>query len=111
MKAPHSSAPKYMVNPAAAAAGQIGCAGETMQRKPRDPLTLCRGDSGMCCAGEVVVTGMSAGRIAWPTTRKGRSRPAFILCGDLANAVKQGAAIAICYWILIMASFQRVCWK
>jgi len=48
--------------------------------------------------GEVVVTGMSAGRIPWPMTRKGRCRPAFILCGDLAKAVKQEAAIAICYW-------------
>lgn len=48
--------------------------------------------------GEVVVNGMSFGRIAWPTTRKKRSRPAFILCGDLVRAVRRESALAICYW-------------
>lgn len=46
---------------------------------------------------EVVFNGLSAGRIAWPTTRKGRARPAYILCGDLVKAVKRESATAICY--------------
>lgn len=62
-------------------------------RSPR-----CRLGSILFCElrGEVVFNGMSEGRIAWPTTRKGRTRPAFILCGDLVKAVQRESATAVC---------------
>lgn len=47
--------------------------------------------------GEVIVHGMSAGRIAWPRTKVGRSW-AFILCGDLSRAVAFESNQAVCYW-------------
>jgi hypothetical protein len=47
--------------------------------------------------GWVTVRGMSAGRIAWPRTKVKRAW-AFILCGDLARAVRRESAIAICHW-------------
>jgi hypothetical protein len=37
--------------------------------------------------GEVVVKGISAGRIPWHMTRGRRGRAAFILCGDLVRSV------------------------
>ena len=40
---------------------------------------------------------MSDGRIQWPMTLAGRNK-AFIHCGDLARAVQQEAAIAVCHW-------------
>jgi hypothetical protein len=47
--------------------------------------------------GWVTVRGMSAGRIAWPRTKVKRAW-AFVLCGDLAKAVRRESAIAICHW-------------
>lgn len=69
-----------------------------LQGRYRPPR--CRMGSVLFCElrGDVVFNGMSAGRIAWPTTRKGRARPAFILCGDLVKAVQRESATAICYW-------------
>ncbi len=64
-------------------------------RSPR-----CRLGGWLVCAirGRVPVRSISAGRIPWPQTRHGRSRPAFILCGDLARAVRRESALAICHW-------------
>lgn len=47
--------------------------------------------------GWVPVQRFSAGRIAWPQTLWKRS-PAFILTGDLANAVRVESNQAVCYW-------------
>jgi hypothetical protein len=44
--------------------------------------------------GWVAVKRLSDGRIPWPQTRKG----AFILCGDLVQAVRRESNLAVCYW-------------
>jgi hypothetical protein len=59
----------------------------------------CRiGDQLSCeIRGWVTVRCMSDGLIPWPMT-KVRGNRAFILCGDLARAAQQEAAIAVCHW-------------
>lgn len=48
--------------------------------------------------GDVVVHGMSPGRIAWPATRMKNGRLTIILCGGLVKAVRREAGIAVAYW-------------
>src|SRR5262245_7199976 len=50
--------------------------------------------------GEVIITGLSAGPIAWPIGKrrqKGRART-LILYADLAEAVRRESALAVAHW-------------
>ena len=50
------------------------------------------------CRGEVVVVGLSAGRIQWPLGRvPGNSNRALIVFGGLARAVRRESAAAVAY--------------
>lgn len=59
--------------------------------------------------GKVKVTDISNGRIPWPQTRVATNR-AYILCGDLAKAVRCESALAIRYWWGVGASTVRT-WR
>lgn len=48
--------------------------------------------------GDVQVTGVSDGRLAWPIGKKKGCRPNLILCGDLVRAVKRESRIAVMHW-------------
>ena len=48
-------------------------------------------------AGQVELCGLSSGRIPWPLGRRGKAK-ALVLCGALAVAVRQEAAVAVAYW-------------
>src|SRR4051812_15591231 len=48
--------------------------------------------------GEVVVHRMSDGLIPWPQTQAVARRFAFILCGDLEQAIRSKSATAVCHW-------------
>jgi hypothetical protein len=65
------------------------------------PYTMprCRLGKKLFCEirGWVPVKRISNGRIPWPQTVVGRNR-AFILCGDLAKAVRRESNIAVCFW-------------
>jgi hypothetical protein len=56
------------------------------------------GDPVFCeVRGEVVLVGLSAGRIPWPMGRRGSARSLAVF-GDLAEAVQLESATAICHW-------------
>jgi hypothetical protein len=57
----------------------------------------CRAGDVLRCEvrGEVVVAGFSPGPIRWPWTRNG-GKPALIVCGDLVEAVRCEARLAVC---------------
>lgn len=59
----------------------------------------CRLGKKLLCKrrGWVRVTRMSSGPIQWPMTTERRGK-AFILCGDLARAVRRESSVAVCYW-------------
>src|SRR4051812_18339720 len=48
--------------------------------------------------GDLIVCGLSNRRIPWPIGRPQNGGPSLILCGDLARAVKQEAALVIQHW-------------
>jgi hypothetical protein len=49
--------------------------------------------------GEVIIVGLSDGRIPWPLGYvKGNSNRALIVYGALAKAVRTESAVAVCYW-------------
>src|SRR5262249_12980821 len=48
--------------------------------------------------GEVVVKGISNGRIPWPMTRHKRGRLLHVVRGGLAKAVRRESTQAVCYW-------------
>jgi Helix-turn-helix domain len=52
--------------------------------------------------GNLVVAKFSDGRIPWPMARNamnlGKGSAMYILCGDLARAIRSESVIAICYW-------------
>ncbi|MCE9532750.1 MAG: hypothetical protein K8T89_16760 [Planctomycetes bacterium] len=49
--------------------------------------------------GEVVIVGMSAGRIPWPIgQRRGSPARGFVVFADLAKAVRRESNQAICHW-------------
>jgi hypothetical protein len=60
------------------------------------------GDDGFCqVRGEVILCGMTAARIPWPVGKKkqrGARARAIVVCGALADAVRQGAAQAVAFW-------------
>lgn len=58
------------------------------------------GDSAFCeVRGEVVITAESNGKIPWPLgKRPGNHVRGFVVFGDLAEALRQESATAICYW-------------
>lgn len=66
---------------------------------PYAPPALRRGDTVECeyrgC--EVKVGGLTDGRIPWPRLLK-NGKPALIVCGDLARAVRSESELAISYW-------------
>jgi transposase-like protein len=47
--------------------------------------------------GEVVVCGLSDGRIPWPIGKRGRAK-SLVVCGGLAAAVRQESNLAVCHW-------------
>jgi len=47
--------------------------------------------------GEVVVVGITAGKIPWPIGKRGRAKSP-VLYGDLAKAVQREANLAVCHW-------------
>ncbi len=48
---------------------------------------------------EVVVTGYSEGRIPWPIGKaKGQRTKTWVICGDLADAIRRESNQAVCYW-------------
>src|SRR5690348_728300 len=58
------------------------------------------GDAVFCeVRGEVVITGLSKGRILWPVAKRpgGRAR-ALVVYADLAKAVSRESASAVCHW-------------
>jgi hypothetical protein len=62
----------------------------------------CRlGDVVFCdVRGEIVVKGMSPGRIPWPVStwhRRG-GKPLLIVCGGLSEAIRRESNQAVCYW-------------
>jgi hypothetical protein len=59
----------------------------------------CQVGSRLFCEvrGQVIVCGISAGRIPWPIGKRGRAR-SLVVCGDLAKALQRESNIAICYW-------------
>jgi hypothetical protein len=48
--------------------------------------------------GEVVLSGLSAGPVPWPTTRGRRGPPFLAVFGALADAVRRGSALAVAHW-------------
>jgi hypothetical protein len=62
----------------------------------------CRlGDVVFCdVRGEVVVKGMSAGRIPWPVTthHRGGGKPLLIVCAGLSEAIRRESNQAVSYW-------------
>jgi len=49
--------------------------------------------------GWVIVRRVSDGRVQWPEgARKGGRAVTFVLCGDLAKAVRRESNQAVCYW-------------
>jgi hypothetical protein len=68
---------------------------------PYHPTHLRNGDGVFCeLRGQVVVRGMSAGRIPWPTTTwpHRRGAPVLIVCAGLAEALRREFGIAVCHW-------------
>jgi hypothetical protein len=68
---------------------------------PYEPPALQRGDCATCeRRGDVVITSISAGRIAWPRCRgiESRGGSGLLLAGDLVRAVRSESAAAIAYW-------------
>jgi hypothetical protein len=63
---------------------------------------LKRGDKATCLLRDcdVIITGMSSGRIPWPRCRAigKRGGSGLLLAGDLERAVRCESAAAICYW-------------
>src|SRR4051812_43075632 len=47
--------------------------------------------------GEVVVVGLTDGRIPWPVGKRGRAK-ALVVFGGLARAVRTESATAVCHW-------------
>jgi hypothetical protein len=47
--------------------------------------------------GEVIVCGITAGRIPWPIGKRGSARSP-VVCGDLINAVRLESNLAVCHW-------------
>ena len=60
---------------------------------------LCRiGDVVFCdVRGQVVVTGLSAGRVPWPMGQRGRAKALVVFAG-LADAVRTESNQAVCHW-------------
>ena len=48
--------------------------------------------------GELVIVGVSDGRIPWPLGRQGRGMRSLVVFRGLARAVKQESHLAIAYW-------------
>jgi hypothetical protein len=66
---------------------------------PYKPPRCRRGDVVFCdVRGEVVVRGMSSGRIAWPVTRLKRSRALLIVFAGLAEAIRRESNQAVAFW-------------
>jgi hypothetical protein len=56
------------------------------------------GDVVVCeVRGEVVVSGLSNGRIPWPLGKRVRKK-GFVVCAGLAEAIRRESAAAVCYW-------------
>ena len=47
--------------------------------------------------GEVVIVGVTAGKIPWPIGKRGRAKSP-VLYSDLAKAVQREANVAVCHW-------------
>jgi hypothetical protein len=66
---------------------------------PYRALRCRKGDVVFCdVRGEVVVRGMSAGRIPWTVTRLKRSRPLLIVFAGLAEAIRRESNQAVAFW-------------
>ncbi len=65
---------------------------------PYRPPAARPGDVLLCeVRGEVVVCGLTAGRIPWPAGKRGRAK-ALVVCGGLAEAVRRESNLAVCHW-------------
>jgi hypothetical protein len=80
---------------------------------PYEPPTLRRGDRATCLYrdGDVVITGWSAGRIAWPRCRRLDSNAGgsdLLVNEELARAVRLESSLALQYWFGVGAD---VVWR
>ena len=77
---------------------------------PYEAPPLRKGDrvTCLCKDREVIITGLSAGRIAWPMCRPlGKGRPSLLVEEELARAVRVELSLAIQHW---WGASQRVVW-